>query len=402
MSRQGEVALALLLVGVVAVAVVAGRRRAPATERDDRPSTFVQGPYGSEAVYAVLLRLGRSIDRRRTPLFGLASDTARRPDVLVVAAPRLPLESGELDAVARYALGGGAVFAAGFGGGITACAGWAVRSVGRLGRGDRSPVISRGVARALPAVGRVLTRRDRAAGAGTPAACDAWRPTAVDTLLRTRDHRPVLLALHYAGGGRVMLLSEPDYLRNVVWRDSDVPYLLVPLLAPAGAHVTWDEYHQGFGKAPSLAGAVATWLTRAPAGWALLHLLLAALVALGVAALRFGPPRAFPRQSQRRSPLEHVEALAAGLEGAGGSATAIRLIVGGLRRRLQRTPGGARGDPITWLAALPPALPDAQGRAAVNRLRDIATHSGGPQQVLAAAQVVEDVWEQLHLRRTHA
>src|SRR5438034_6802331 len=57
-------------------------------------------------------------------------------------------------------------------------------------------------------------------------------------------------------------------------------------------------------------------------GWAILQLLGVALVALAVAAVRFGPARSVIER-RRRSPLEHEEALAAGLEGAGGVDTAV-------------------------------------------------------------------------------
>src|SRR6266480_4810532 len=105
---------------------------------------------------------------------------------------------------------------------------------------------------------------------------------------------------------------------------------------------------------------------------------------------------------RRRSPLEHVEALAAGLEGAGGVDTAVGLTVSGLRRRLGRVgllpPGGERA----WLAALELALPTTAGRNAVRRLQRTINQPGGPERALAAAQAVEDVWEELRPRTTRA
>ncbi|HEU5320256.1 MAG TPA: hypothetical protein VFX28_05610, partial [Methylomirabilota bacterium] len=119
---------------------------------------------------------------------------------------------------------------------------------------------------------------------------------------------------------------------------------------------------------------------------------------------RFGPARAVIER-RRRSPMEHLEALAAGLERADGAATAVDLIVGGLRRRLGRggyaPTGGDRGDGREWLAALELALPADRGRRAARRLKWIVTQpGGGDERVLAAAQAVEDVWEELHPRKT--
>src|SRR5207244_12779441 len=78
------------------------------------------------------------------------------------------------------------------------------------------------------------------------------------------------------------------------------------------------------------------------------------------------------------------------------------LTVSGLRRRLGRT-GLLRADEQrSWLAALELALPTAAGRDAVRRLQRIITQPGGPERALAAAQAVEDVWEQLRPPTTRA
>ena len=100
-------------------------------------------------------------------------------------------------------------------------------------------------------------------------------------------------------------------------------------------------------------------------------------------------------ERRRRSPLEHLEALAAGLEGAAGAETALRLIVSGLRRRLSRSGYIPRGETGGWLASLELATPTPRGRAAVRRLQSVTTHPGGAERVLAAAQAVEDVWQEL-------
>ena len=120
-----------------------------------------------------------------------------------------------------------------------------------------------------------------------------------------------------------------------------------------------------------------------------------------MAAVRFGIPSS-AIERRRRSPLEHVNALAAGLAGAGGAETGVRLIVAGLRRRLSRGGHVPAGDAGPWLAQLELALPTERGRRAVRRLRDILNRPGGDERVLAAAQAVEDVWQDLHPRATRA
>jgi hypothetical protein len=133
----------------------------------------------------------------------------------------------------------------------------------------------------------------------------------------------------------------------------------------------------------------------------LFQLAAVVLMWLAVRAVRFGPARDVVER-RRRSPLEHVEALAAGLEGAGGVEAAVTLTVSGLRRRLSRAGQPARGDPRQWLAALELALPGARGRRAARRLQETLTKPGGAERVLAAAQAVEDVWEELRPRASPA
>src|SRR5207245_4899750 len=143
--------------------------------------------------------------------------------------------------------------------------------------------------------------------------------------------------------------------------DTSVPAFVAPLLVPPrrGARggrggrgrLAWDEYHQGFGRASSLSREMVGWLLRAPGGWALLQLVAVLLIGLAVAGVRFGPARAVIER-RRRSPIEHLEALAAGLEGAAGVDTSVALMVSSLRRRLGRAGVLAAGEQRSWLGAL--------------------------------------------------
>ncbi len=404
MSHRAESGLALLLATAVTAAVLAGRRSAPsAPELDLRTSTFLSGPRGSKALYEVLARLGWPVERRRTPLFDLARDPARRPALLAVLNPPLRLVPAELDQVVRYLRRGGAVLAAGSGGGITRCLGWQTENSGKSFLADSFRVMPPARGLELPRVADFLKPRDAASSRDEAqgAVAEACRPLSAagqDTLLRLRDGRPVVLRLRYPGGGSVILAADAGYFRNQVWRSTAVPYFVAPLVLPdrggRPGRISWDEYHQGFGGRGSLGGATLDWLLGTPGGWALLQLVAVVLVALAVSAVRFGPPRRVI-EVRRRSPLEHVEALAAGLEGAAGVDTAVALVISGLRRRLSRTGHVPRGGEPEWLSALELALPTARGRDAVRRLQRIATQPGGGERALAAAQAAEDVWEEL-------
>src|SRR3989442_6613844 len=98
---------------------------------------------------------------------------------------------------------------------------------------------------------------------------------------------------------------------------------------------------------------------------------------------------------RRGSPLEHLEALAAGLEGAAGVDTAVALTVSGLRRRLSPTGQVRPGDAQSWLPALELALPTAPGREAARRIQQTLRQPRVAPHRLAAAQTLEDVLQEL-------
>jgi hypothetical protein len=417
MSYRLELGLALLLAGAIGVAVFAAHRTPKPAERDFRASTFLTGPDGSQALYRVLVRLRRPVERRRFALFSLARDTSPdrgslpAPALLVVLQPWMPLESAELEEVVRFVQHGGAVLAAGSGGGITRCAGWRLQPERMIDDSVavRPPSGEGGEALRLPKAARVLAPRTPGGNLEglvkrrvTPLdeGCETLLAKARDTVVAALNGRPVVLRLHYAGGGTITLASDVGWFRNQVWRDTDVPYVVLPLLIPTRrGRVVWDEYHQGFGQeSPSMAALTWGWMVHSPAGWAILQLVAVGLVWLAVTAVRFGPARSVIER-RRRSPLEHLEALAAGLESAADSDTAVQRIVAGLRRRLSRAGQVGGTDLRAWLETLELVTTSPRGRSAVRRLRHLITQRGG-EHALDAAQAVEDVWEELRPRKT--
>jgi hypothetical protein len=414
MLRRLEIGLALLLILAIGVAMWAAGRTPRPPELDYRKSTFLSGPNGSRAVYDVLVKLGHPVQRRRTPLYDFTTE-AHEPALLVEFHPLDQLEPAELEQVVSYVQHGGAVLSAGHGGGITACAGWRLQPDGWVD--DSVDVVSPPGVPRLPRSARVLRRRGPAGVFGeklgalakesieNDVPCDSLVAVRSETLLVSRKlQRPVALRLWYQGGGSITLVADAGWFGNRIWRDTDVPVVALPWLAPPHqggrpGRVVVDEYHQGFrADNQSESGIIWGWLRSSPMGWALLQILAIALVWLAVHAVRFGPALAVIER-RRRSPLEHLEALGAGLESAGATETAVQRLAAGLRRRLSRTGSihtNERQMP-SWLETLELAMRDPKGRAAVKRLRRLVNErNGGDAQVLAAAQTVEDVWEQLH------
>jgi hypothetical protein len=145
---------------------------------------------------------------------------------------------------------------------------------------------------------------------------------------------------------------------------------------------------------------VLSWSVRHPAGWFVWQLALVGLVALLASGVRFGPVvRSIPRR--RRSALEHVRALATALAAARGHDVAVGAIVRGLRRRL--APASHRGAPSrparddwqAWLDSLVRHAPTAKAEDRARVLRRLASANQPNAAVRAAANAVEDLWEEL-------
>src|SRR5262245_56383914 len=419
MSYRLEIGIATLLAAAIAVALwAASAAKSPRSpEFDLRASTFLSGPDGSKGLHDVLLRLGRLSERRRTPLDSLATERAHRPAILVLNAPMMPLDDDETSEVVRFVRAGGTVLAVGSGGGMTRCVG--LRTQPFVGR-DSMAVSASDTGLRLPQTRRVLaplepeelgpaplqSLRKGAREQETLGICNTLVPFEADTLIAALNNRPVILRLRYRGGGTLTLAADRRWFTNQLWRDTDVPIALLPLLTPRRerpGRVAWDEYHQGFGEeGPSLELSTWRWILSSPVGWAILQLIAVALLWLAMTAVRFGPARDVVER-RRRSPLEHLEALGAGLEGAEDADTAVRRLALGLRRRLSRERLVRDENVLPWLEGLELATRGPKGRAAVRRLQHLLTArdpGGESTRVLQTAQAVEDVWEELRPRQT--
>src|SRR5690242_11228660 len=320
MLRRGERAVVLGAIVAVVLAAIAGVVTAPTRDLDDpRLSTYLAGPHGAKGLAQTLRHLGVTVEQRRQPYFDVVSDSAqpRRSMLLAFLDIDRPT-TRELVAVREYVTQGGRVFVAGVTG-IESCFGYHSRRLRRGAQADSTSVLS-GAWR-LPRAGRVLVRTP----AESLAAATTERPDAeqcaprlamrVDTLLAIRGGRALAIRLGFSSGGEAVLLADAGFLTNRSLKETDAGLAVLPWFADGRTRrVVVDEYHQGFGAGGSLLAASAAWLVGHPAGWAILQLVAVALVALAAVAVRFGPARSAVER-RRRSPLEHLEALATGLEG---------------------------------------------------------------------------------------
>jgi hypothetical protein len=393
---------ALLLLGAFVIALLlaglAGSATAPGGNRFDfRRSTYLTGPYGTKGLADALELLGVPVARRQRSFFEFPRDEVSGETVALLDVVHLPT-GVEVQHLADFVLAGGSLFLAGYNG-VAPCFGFRAVLL------DEPDSIAAPDGEELPPTEVVLdstTAEDEAHATGgeseEAASCTAPSPQRIDTLLTTIAGEPVVMRLAFAGGGMVTMVGEPDYVSNDLLRRSSIgPLVIRWLVVPGTTRVVFDEYHQGFTRGQSIFVAAWGWARRSPAGWAMLQLIVAGLVGLLAAAVRFGPVRHVVDRT-RRSSLEHVDALATGLERAGGAEAAVALIAGGLRRRMLRggLPGpAARGDPRGWLGALQLSARTPEAHRAVTRLGALVEEHGGSERVLATATAVEDVWEAL-------
>jgi hypothetical protein len=178
--------------------------------------------------------------------------------------------------------------------------------------------------------------------------------------------RPALILGHRIGHGYVIAVAPAQILMNQVMRDPRAAIAIVRALQfanasavprPRSGNVVFDEYHHGFGAHADMPAAVAEALTDTAPGRVTLEITAAALVLLLAFAVRPLAPRSVPPVS-RRSPLEHVGALAHAYSQVDARVLGTNMLVRGLRRRHPLGLVRSTSD-STYLSALRDRLPTA-------------------------------------------
>lgn len=183
------------------------------------------------------------------------------------------------------------------------------------------------------------------------------------------DSSKVRFALGFPyGRGRVVVLSDPDMLRNDAIRicnfgldvaaSTVLGYLANAGDGPPRRTLVFDEYHQGGGERIGLLSGFTGILVHTAGGRVVFVVGLAGLVFLLAAMPRAVPPRD-DSVVERRSPLEQVDALARAYAQVTGTRTAAARLLRGVRRRTTRGAGSRRdahSDP-EFLARVAASIP---------------------------------------------
>jgi hypothetical protein len=311
-------------------------------------TTHSSGTFGARGIYETVARLGWRVERRRAPF---RAPVSQRNTYLVLQPP-MPLSATEvsvlLDAVRA---GANAIVVPASGTPLADSLGirQSPMSVYRLEilSGSDAPRAadhaSAAIARTAIPLG-TFSRSLRPAPRSEADTAPSFPANAM-TLVRVRHGegtRPAVMGLPL-GRGRIIALADPDFMRNFAVRNHDAGIFTVRILEwldPTRQRpLVFDEYHQGFGVYQSMPTTIRHALVSTPPGRVLLQLVAAGLLLLLVYGVR--PIAPLPRHSiERRSPLEHVGALARAYEQMAATRLATKRLVRGLRRR---HPLGATG-----------------------------------------------------------
>jgi hypothetical protein len=387
MRPRLELVVAFVLVMVLGfAAVLLGSREAKTDISDFRHSSFVPGPHGTRALADALRLVGVRVDRFRRHSVALA-DLEADGALFMVLEPSRVMSFWDTDRITGFAEENGDLLLAGFGAEMAmGCYGYAIDSVPTAdGPSPVEPPAESWNDR--PSSRRWLTEL-------VPGDCAVTPAMAVDTLLINGDGAPVFVRLDMPGEAAVFVLADAELFSSRTLRETDAGPFVVGLVADAYDWVIFDEYHHGFTQGGSVLSVVVDWMARTPLGWAIWQVTVVGLMALLLAAIRFGPVRRL-RTSRRRSHMEHVHALAAALAASRGQDVAVRLMVEGLRRRLSVTGQPLRAPVEPWLDTLEPNVRTPVSRIAVRTLQQLIRGPAPSDGVLLAANAVEDVWQDM-------
>jgi uncharacterized protein DUF4350 len=387
-----KVAWPLLLAALIILVLLTPTRDIVPFDRTGPLTTVSTTPAGARGLYDVAKRLGWPVSRRREP-FATPVDSSK---VYLVLDPPDPLSAAEahavVDAVRR---GAGLVYVASAGTELDdslhvrasfGAAGTMIPPVTRDSddacppHDEGSPMITWGFTDSVHLYSLDATR--------------AWPD---DTTIfvfvhpdNSKRYRRAPAAVGFPlGAGRVVVLSDPDLLRNDVIRvchwGLGVTAARMLEYASAGRRtvLAFDEYH--FSSGANWWAAAASFLSGTAPGHAVAQIAVAGLILLVAAAWRPVAPVARAR-IERRSALEHVEALARAYARVGATRTAVRRLVRGLKRRHGRKPSG---DDDVYLSSLAAQNPRLAGD--VRRIAHGLDQTIPPTELLAVGRAVDHI-----------
>ena len=369
-ERRRRLAVGVLVASLLGLVLLVGPHAEPDETDDPRRSSFLSGPQGSRALYLTLETLDLPVERQLTPWQADAPGGG-----LVVLAPSRPPTQDQGEALLEWIRTGGTLLLATAPGTdpLSRELGLSVTSTAPDHLGPLERVRWEGVEAspephpwtdgvdAVPGFRYLYREGDPApdpdaTGEARNHAEISRHPAPADrqALLRGPEGRPALLTFRL-GAGRVVAWSDAAPLENRRLREGAAALLFARAAMeaaeadasePRPGALRFDEYHHGYREEGGLAVAIRDFALQTGVGRWLLQVAVAVLALLLLAGHRLGEP-VRRTDGRRRSPLEHVEALAGAYRKADARHTARTLLLAGMNRRLgRRAEGGPdRGLP---------------------------------------------------------
>ncbi|MES2522984.1 MAG: DUF4350 domain-containing protein [Gemmatimonadota bacterium] len=395
-----------LLTALLVIAAVFARTPVTGREGDPRLSTLSADPLGAKLLYELADRTGWDVARDRTGA-GPIDTVADARTVYALLNPTVALTAEESHEILESVRGGGALLLV-LGPGtehLSDSLGLAIEQRGRdviPGRGAVRPCTNTtgvrgftrealwfGTAQLLPLKGRGI------GGTGT----DTLITIAVRTTGRLVEPRAAMAGTPF-GAGRIVVAADPDVFRNDALREctygldvaaaAALDYLAAGGPVPRN-RILFDEFHLNRINVGIIA-VMRSYLTGTRSGNAVLQVVLAGLVLLLAAAPRVLPPRDEARV-ERRSPLEHVDALSRAYLQVGATRTSAARLVRGLRRRMERGAvrprRGAKDPEDEYLARLADTKPALAGDIAT--VRKALAHSVSIAEFRSVGQAIQRI-----------
>lgn len=329
-TRIALLVLGLLLVAIIATTLWQAGRETPLPTL----AAFSTQPTGGQALFTWLNQLGYQTGTKMTGTF----EPPENADVLFILAPSVSITPDEWERLDEWIDNGGTLVLVGD----------SLTTIGAFTHFDfilrlSLPEDSLSVEPTPSLASPPLSSLSQAA----PQATLSHSRDDV-TELAYVDGEPVLLTFTQ-GDGRVVLSTLPYPLSNAGLKETGNPDLALNIasFAPPGGTIWFDEWHHGMRGGGEDRG-LAHWLRSTPAGNALLYAALVTFIALLLNGRRFGRPVPVPQDTARRSPVEHIDAVANLSRRAGHR----RPVLEAYHQRLKRDLGRRY--------RLDPSLPDAE------------------------------------------
>lgn len=358
LSREAWLTAALVVVLLLLTAGAAfyqtrRQAQAPALSSDS------SAPDGARALWLWLEELGHTVSDEVAATFGPPPDAS----VVLVLEPAMSIDAQEWQTLDEWVDGGGTLVLAG----EHVFTAFAVRHYDfemEYSGATLTPTLQAPLMTSPPLTSTTHVRPR-----------SYLKTDRMDTVIHLAAASEPVLVSFEQGAGRVILSSAAYPFTNAGLKRQGNPELVLNVVTAAkrSGTIWFDEWHHGRRGAEADITGPTDWLRQTPAGRALLYSAAVVFLALLLQGRRLGRPMPLPSRVARRTPLEHITAIA-NLNRRAGHRQAVleyhrRRLKRGLGKRYRLEPTLPDDEYVDRLACLNPDLDADALRNLLARLR---------------------------------